>query len=82
MTTPTHIVYRKLPDVPHRQYVRRIINQQLVLWHRDPHVAQRMSRNDAKTIAHILWLRSTGTKGMTITEPQGEYGTQEVTPGN
>lgn len=28
----TAIVYRKLPDIPHRQYVRRIVAGYWLLW--------------------------------------------------
>ena len=76
------IVYRKLPDVPHRQYVRRIIDNRHVLWHRDAAIALRMSTNDARTIAATLRTRSIGKAGMAITEPKGEYvvETLEVAP--
>jgi len=73
------IVYRKLPGVPHRQYVKRIIDRRHVLWHRDAAVAERMSSNDAHAVACILRQRSIGKRGMTPTEPAGEYGTEEVT---
>ena len=74
------IVYRQLPDVPHRQYVKRIINGRHILWHRDAAVAERMSSNDARTVACVLRQRSIGKRGMAPTEPRGEYGTLEVTP--
>jgi len=55
----TAIVYRQLPNLPHRQYVRRIVvGTRWVLWYRDPHVALRMERNDAKRLADALWMRS------------------------
>lgn len=77
----TAIVYRKLPDIPHRQYVLRIIGGYLLLWHRDKAMALRMERDEAKRLADVLWMRSTGwgkTRG--ITEPAGEYGIEEVLP--
>lgn len=74
------IVYRQLPDLPHRQYVRRIVDRRHVLWHRDPAIAERMTANDARTIAATLRSRSVGAKGMPATEPAGEYGTEETTP--
>ena len=74
------IVYRQLPDLPHRQYVRRIIHGTWVLWHRDPHVALRMERNDAKRLAETLRQRSTGYGGkQAVREPVGEYGIEDVT---
>jgi len=76
----TAIVYRKLPDIPHRQYVLRIIGGYLLLWHRDQHVALRMERNDAKALAETLRQRSTGYGGkQAVREPVGEYGIEDVT---
>lgn len=37
----TAIVYRKLPDIPHRQYVKRIVAGQWVVWHREKCAALR-----------------------------------------
>lgn len=76
----TAIVYRKLPAVPHRQYVRRIVNSRHAIWHRDPAIALRMSDNGAAQIAHVMRARSVGSKGQAPTEPIGEYGTEEVLP--
>ena len=80
----TAIVYRKLPDLPHRQYVRRIVvGTRCVLWHRDPHVALRMERDDAKRQADALWLRSQpriSYHSGPAPEPAGEYGVEDVTP--
>ena len=76
------IVYRKLPDMPHRQYVRRIIHGTWVLWHRDQHVALRMERNDAKALADALWMRSQpriSYRSGPAPEPAGEYGVEDVT---
>lgn len=78
----TAIVYRKLPDLPHRQYVRRVIHGTCVLWHRDPHVAMRMERNDAKALADALWMRSQprlSYRAGPAPEPAGEYGIEDVT---
>lgn len=72
------IVYRKLPDIPHRQYVRRIVDRRHVLWHRDPAIAERMTTNDARTIAATLRSRSVGAKDMAPTEPPGEYGVETL----
>lgn len=77
----TAIVYRQLPDIPHRQYVKRIVAGQWVVWHREKCAALRMERSVAKAWADTLWMRSTGwgkTRG--ITELSGEYGTEEVLP--
>ena len=49
------------------------------MWHREKCAALRMERSVAKAWADTLWMRSTGwgkTRG--ITEPAGEYGTEEV----
>jgi len=77
----TVIVYRQLPDRKQRQYVRRIVvGTRWVLWHRDPHVALRMERNDAKALAETLRQRSTGYGGkQAVREPAGEYGVEDVT---
>ena len=80
----TAIVYRKLPDIPHRQYVLRIIGGYLLLWHRDKAVALRMERKDAKALADVLWMRSRPRvrpeRAFEPIEPSGEYGTEEVLP--
>ena len=80
----TAIVYRQLPNLPHRQYVRRVVvGTRWVLWHRDPHVALRMERNDAKALADALWLRSLPRldyRAGPPPEPAGEYGVEDVTP--
>lgn len=73
----TAVVYRKLPGKP-RQYVRRIVAHQ-VLWIGNRLWAERMTANDAATVAVCLKLRSTGHYRVAPTEPQGEYGTEEVT---
>ena len=78
----TAIVYRKLPDIPHRQYVRRIVAGYWLLWHRDKAVALRMERDEAKRLADVLWMRSRTRvrpeRYAGATEPVGEYGTEEV----
>ena len=77
----TAIVYRKLPDIPHRQYIRRIVAGYWLLWHRDRAVALRMERDEAKRLADVLWMRSrprTQYRSGQPTEPAGEYGTEEV----
>jgi len=80
----TAIVYRKLPDIPHRQYVRRIVAGYWLLWHRDRAVALRMERKDAKALADVLWMRSRPRvrpeRAFEPIEPSGEYGTEEVLP--
>ena len=79
----TAIVYRQLPNLPHRQYVRRVVvGTRWVLWHRDPHVALRMERNDAKALADALWMRSQPRLDYHAgqpPEPAGEYGVEDVT---
>ena len=78
------IVYRQLPDLPHRQYVRRVVvGTCWVLWHRDPHVALRMERTDAKALADTLWMRSQpriSYRSGPAPEPAAEYGVEDVTP--
>ena len=75
----TSIVYRKLPTVHHRQYVKRIIDGRLMIWHRDQAAALRMERKDAKDLADVLWMRSIGYGGTHgATETLGEYGTENV----
>jgi len=78
----TAIVYRKLPDIPHRQYVRRIVAGYWLLWHRDRAVALRMERDEAKRLADVLWMRSRPRvrpeRAFVPAEPPGEYGTEEV----
>ena len=77
----TAIVYRKLPDIPHRQYVKRIVAGQWVVWHREKCAALRMERDEAKRLADVLWMRSrprTQYRSCQPTEPAGEYGTEEV----
>jgi len=78
----TAIVYRKLPDIPHRQYVLRIIGGYLLLWHRDKAVALRMERDEAKRLADVLWMRSQprlSYRAGPAPEPAGEYGIEDVT---
>ena len=80
----TAIVYRQLPGIPHRQYVRRIVAGYWLLWHRDKAVALRMERDEAKRLADVLWMRSRPRvrpeRYAGATEPVGEYGTEEVLP--
>lgn len=80
----TAIVYRQLPDIPHRQYVRRIVAGYWLLWHRDKAMALVFERDEAKRLADVLWMRSRPGERQeryaAATEPQGEYGTEEVLP--
>ncbi len=80
----TAIVYRKLPDIPHRQYVRRIVAGYWLLWHRDKAMALVFERDEAKRLADVLWMRSRPGERQEryagATEPVGEYGTEEVLP--
>lgn len=74
----TSIVFRKLPDVPHRQYVSGIVDGRLFTWHRDRYVAKRFDDQVAVQVAHTLRARSTGKRGQAPTEPAGEYGVEQV----
>jgi len=75
----TSIVYRKIPAVPHHQYVRGVVDGRLFLWHRDRAIAKRMDDRQAVQVAHVLRARSTGYGGQQgVTEPPGEYGVEQV----
>ena len=74
----TSIVFRKHPDMPHRQYVRGVVNGRHMLWHRDRAIAKRMDDNQAAQVAHTLKARSVGKRGQAPTEPAGEYGVEQV----
>lgn len=80
----TAIIYRKLPDIPHRQYVHRIVGGYLLLWHRDKAMALVLERDEAKRLADVLWMRSRPRvrpeRAFVCAEPPGEYGTEEVLP--
>ena len=73
----TAIVYRVIANRP-RQYVRRIVNNHLVLWTDDAAQAERMTANDAATIAARLCSKSTGAPKHPASEPAGEYGAQDA----
>ena len=73
-------VFRDIPAIPHRQYVRRVVDSRCVLWHRDAEIAQRFDERQASNWALVLRRRSTGydhTQG--ATEPVGHYDYEEVT---
>ena len=74
------IVYRIIANRP-RQYVRRIVNNRTVLWTNDAAQAERMTANDAATIAACLRSRSAGEpyhRNVMPSEPAGEYGALEA----
>ena len=78
----TAIVYRKLPDIPHRQYVRRIVAGYWLLWHRDKAMALVFERDEAKRLADVLWMRSRPRarpeRAFEPIEPPGEYGIENL----
>ena len=73
-------VFRDVPSIPHRQYVRRVVNSRHVLWHRDAEIAHRFNQRQASNWSLVLQRRSTGYDGTQgATEPAGHYGYEEVT---
>ena len=78
----TYRVFRDIPAIPHRQYVRRVVDNRYVLWHRDATIAQRFDERQASNWALVLRRRTETYPGAVATEPPGHYDYEEVKPGN